>query len=265
MAWDVAKSLDVLLGQINAMAPRRSKASDGSIGDTAHQAQGSASEHNPEDKPYPEADEVDARDFTHDPGAGADMDVISEQLRLSRDRRTKYVIWRQRIFSSYAVAGIPAWTWRRYSGAYHSHMHVSVNDVADDDTTPWAIGPPRQEVTMFLAQVTGQPTVYLSTGIKYRPVPDYGTFLLLRDTVGLRHLVVGSASALAALCGEPEYPGPDPVTLAPEQLAQVGAAAREGASAGSGGASVDEIRAVVDQELDEAFGGGADNDGPVAG
>jgi hypothetical protein len=36
MAWRVARSLEVLLGQFNAACPGRSKASDGSIGDAAH-------------------------------------------------------------------------------------------------------------------------------------------------------------------------------------------------------------------------------------
>ena len=44
MAWRVARSLDVLLGQLNALAPERSKASDGSIGDAAHASR--SSDHN---------------------------------------------------------------------------------------------------------------------------------------------------------------------------------------------------------------------------
>ena len=35
-AWRIAKSLDTLLAQLNALAPHRSKLSDGSIGDAAH-------------------------------------------------------------------------------------------------------------------------------------------------------------------------------------------------------------------------------------
>jgi hypothetical protein len=36
MSWYVAQSLDQLLDEINASAPGRSKASDGSIGDADH-------------------------------------------------------------------------------------------------------------------------------------------------------------------------------------------------------------------------------------
>jgi hypothetical protein len=68
------------------------------------------------------------------------MDKISEQLRLSRDARIKYVIWRDRMYSSYPSAGRPGWTWRPYSGTFHSHLHVSVvGDQRADRTHPWRI------------------------------------------------------------------------------------------------------------------------------
>ena len=38
VSWYVARSLDQLLAEINASAPHRSKASDGSIGDASHSA-----------------------------------------------------------------------------------------------------------------------------------------------------------------------------------------------------------------------------------
>jgi hypothetical protein len=130
----VAKGLDKLLAQINALAPNRSKASDGSIGDPEHQ--GRPSDHNPDAQGV-----VRARDFTHDPAHGADMGKISEALRLSRDRRIKYVIFNRRIFS----ATTQPWVWRPYTGSnpHDKHMHVSVvpTSVADD-TSPWEITMP---------------------------------------------------------------------------------------------------------------------------
>ncbi|HKV33547.1 MAG TPA: hypothetical protein VJP89_04485, partial [Pyrinomonadaceae bacterium] len=45
MAWRVAKSLLRLREQINELAPNRSKASDGTIGDAAHASR--KSDHNP--------------------------------------------------------------------------------------------------------------------------------------------------------------------------------------------------------------------------
>jgi hypothetical protein len=155
--------LDTLLAQINALAPQRSKASDGSIGDAAHQA--GTSEHNPEYKPGPELDEVDARDFTHDPRNGADMDVFAESLRLSRDWRIKYVIWNRRQFSPRT-----GWKWVAYSGSnpHDKHMHVSVNDVDDDNTTPWRLdlagGTPRAAVPSGTTRRGTKVTLYHKAG-----------------------------------------------------------------------------------------------------
>mgnify|MGYP001562524195 CR=1 FL=1 len=67
MSWRVAKSLDVLLAQINALSPNRDKSSDGSIGDANHSAR--TSDHNPDD-----AGVVKARDFSNDPAHG----IVSE-------------------------------------------------------------------------------------------------------------------------------------------------------------------------------------------
>ena len=67
--WRVAKSLDRLLDQVNQMAPGRSKASDGAIGDPRHQTQ--KSDHNPHVTDG-SIGVVTARDITHDPKHGCD-------------------------------------------------------------------------------------------------------------------------------------------------------------------------------------------------
>lgn len=140
----VDKSLDVLLRQLNEHAPHRSKASDGSIGDAAHASRDSA--HNPEDTEdsmdHNDPDnQVDARDFTHDPAHGADMHEFTEQLRVSRDNRLYLVIFDGRQFSSYAKNGIAPFTWRPYSGSdmHRGHAHVEVSDYHNDDTRPWEV------------------------------------------------------------------------------------------------------------------------------
>ena len=61
----MAKSLEVLLKQVNAQAPGRSKVSDGGIGDEEHSSR--ASDHNPN-----AAGVVQALDLTHDPAGGFD-------------------------------------------------------------------------------------------------------------------------------------------------------------------------------------------------
>ena len=139
----VDKGLNKLLAQINAAAPGRSKASDGSIGDAAHASRDS--DHNPESPPPPgnPDNQVDARDFTHDPAHNADMGTVTESIRVSRDRRVSYVIFNGRIFSSYdSTGGRKAWQWGKYTGTdpHTGHAHVSVNDGNHDQTQPWQIG-----------------------------------------------------------------------------------------------------------------------------
>lgn len=141
----VDRGLDVLLAQINAAAPGRDKSSDGSVGDPDHQTRESA--HNPEDSEDADApgnpdDQVDARDFTHDPAHNADMGVVTEALRKSKDKRLRLVIFNGRQFSNYWKDGIPPYTWRPYTGSnqHTRHAHVEVNDVYHDVTTPWEIG-----------------------------------------------------------------------------------------------------------------------------
>jgi hypothetical protein len=138
--WVVDRGLDKLLAQINAAAPNRSKVSDGSIGDPAHQA--TESDHNPEHPPPPGNPdyEVDARDFTQDPASGADMAVVSETIRLSKDPRVSYVIFNRRIYSG--PEGPQPWVWRVYTGPdpHTGHMHISVRDATHDQTQDWMIG-----------------------------------------------------------------------------------------------------------------------------
>lgn len=137
MAWRLAKSLARLRWEIDAVAPNRSKASDGTIGDGAHQA--SASDHNPNSE-----DVVCAIDFTHDPDDGADMHEFAEHIKRSNHRAVKYVIWNRRIWSKARDAE----GWRAYKGKnpHTKHMHVSAGVGGDghstgpyDDTSSWGI------------------------------------------------------------------------------------------------------------------------------
>lgn len=148
--WRVAKSLDKLLAQVNAKAPKRNKIHDGSIGDAAHAA--TVSDHNPEPAPPAAEDRtpvVRARDLTHDPKNGFDAQVMVDRIVASKDRRVSYLIFNRRIWRSYNRKAsatrpfLPAWTPERYTreNPHTKHAHVSV--VADptlyDDDRPWAV------------------------------------------------------------------------------------------------------------------------------
>lgn len=124
MAWRVARSLDQLRKQVQIAYPNRSRISDGTIGDAAHCP--GPSDHCPNS-----ADVVCALDLTHDPAAGADMDLLSESIK--NDPRVKYLIWDRRIWNARISR-----SWRPYSGSnpHTKHMHISVHG-AYDDTSPW--------------------------------------------------------------------------------------------------------------------------------
>lgn len=135
--WKVAESLDRLLAQLNELAPNRSKASDGGIGDPDHAGRGS--DHNPwlvlRGQPL-----VTAFDVTHDPSGGLDCAKLWTALAYGHDPRVKYLIWSRRIMSG--ASGPSPWISRAYRGPnpHTKHLHLSV--VADSrcrDASTWAL------------------------------------------------------------------------------------------------------------------------------
>jgi len=125
MTWRTAKSLDTLVEEVNARSPRRSKVSDGTIGDAAHASRDS--DHNPWVKDGATGI-VTARDITNDPAHGFDSSEFADWLRkrckAGEEKRVKYVISDRRIASARE-----SWAWRAYSGTnpHEHHVHVSVH------------------------------------------------------------------------------------------------------------------------------------------
>lgn len=158
--WKVAPCLNQLLGQINAMAPNRNKASDGAIGDAAHASR--SSDHNPW-YVLNGQNWVTARDFTHDPAHGADMHKISGQLVAVRDPRIKYIIWNYRIW-------FPGSGWQKYTGSnnpHTKHMHVSVQPKASIlSTAAWNLG--------NAAPISPEKEVEIMTGVHPETLPYSG-------------------------------------------------------------------------------------------
>jgi hypothetical protein len=129
--WRAANSIITLRDQINAAYPNRNKASDGILGDPAHQAQGTASDHNINAQGV-----VCAIDITHDPANGLDVQKLADAIADSRDARIKYLIFNDRIM----VPTDFGWQWVfHYEGSHRHHLHVSVwGDY--DNTSNWNIG-----------------------------------------------------------------------------------------------------------------------------
>lgn len=125
MSYRIAPAAQCLLDQASALWPNRSRASDGTIGDTSHAAR--ASDHNPDSRGI-----VHAADLTHDPANGCDNNRNAETVK--DDPRVKYVIWNRRIWNPSISR-----TWRPYTGTnpHDHHMHVSVTDAGENDTSSW--------------------------------------------------------------------------------------------------------------------------------
>lgn len=132
----LATSLVTLRNEINALAPNRSKASDGWIGDAAHAAR--CTRHNPNDYGV-----VCALDVTHDPAHGCDIHAIADKIRRNPHPQLSYII------SSGRIAGrSTGWAWRTYTGSngHYRHVHFGVGTGNDcearppyDSTTPWGV------------------------------------------------------------------------------------------------------------------------------
>lgn len=134
MTWRLAKSLETLREQVNEAHPNRSKASDGTLGDSAHA--GTASDHNPN-----AARVVCALDLTHDPANGFDAEHFVQTQRRNPHPNLKYMVWRGQIYSR-----IRNWQPAKNTGHYQ-HVHISVGVGRDgqskqpyDDTNKWDIG-----------------------------------------------------------------------------------------------------------------------------
>ena len=118
-----AAACKALLAEANRLHPNRSRASDGIMGDWAHQA--TQSDHN----------DGNAVDLTHDPANGCDAHKWVRELVARRDPRVKYAISNGQIWSKLRAGE----GWRRYTGtnSHTKHAHVSIHWEDRDNCTSW--------------------------------------------------------------------------------------------------------------------------------
>lgn len=212
--WRPVDSLERLDRDVRAYAPRAvPPATDvdawGFLADDAHSVD---SDHYPHF--YPELGPtavVCAHDMPHAPALGLDAHMVTESLRVSRDPRIGYVICDHRIFSGHVVDGVPAFTWRPYTGSdpHDTHFHVStVHTAAADQTQPWAMpgGNRGEEIMLYRNPANGG--IYLSAGgalVGVQPAEwttlqaDGQTFVNLPATLIARALAASAQIDLAAL------------------------------------------------------------------
>lgn len=144
--WRLAPCLATLLAQVDAEWPTRDHASDGTIGDTAHKAEGAptfnnegygtgGSDHDPDVNGYVCALDIDS-------GPNIDVERLVAGLTTGPNSRLSYLIWNRRIFSS--RSGTEPFAWHAYNGAdpHTNHVHVSVRHLVNFivNAATWNIG-----------------------------------------------------------------------------------------------------------------------------
>lgn len=203
MAWQLTAGLQNLRAQVNARWPHRDKASDGTIGDAAHQAETSG--HNPDGTPgsRPEYDdhdgkaEVRAWDMDSDlgePGTTAQMVVDHLRSLPGLDAHIRYMIYNRRIYK--AATG---WAPEVYSGSspHTEHIHFSGarSQAADNDSS---FDYRLEEIGMSLAneriEIT-KSSQALFAGAKVGDTQPASAWLSLAAIYAQRAAVAGQAAA----------------------------------------------------------------------
>src|SRR5690348_522581 len=143
--WVLIPCLKALFAEFDRIAPSRDRASDGSIGDTAHQQE--VSDHNPDEVgkvPIHDADkinEVHAIDVDDDlRESDLTMEKVVQFLlgrcRSGAEKRLRYIIYNRRIWS--ASSG---WVQKAYTGASphteHAHFSASYDTNLEASTASW--------------------------------------------------------------------------------------------------------------------------------
>jgi hypothetical protein len=143
--WILIACLKQLFAEFDRIAPNRDHASDGSIGDTAHQHE--VSDHNPDETgsvPIHDADrinEVHAIDVDNDFNEpGLDMEAVVQFLlarcRSGAETRLRYIIYNRRIWEA-----SNGWRLRAYTGVSphteHAHFSASYDTPLEASTVSW--------------------------------------------------------------------------------------------------------------------------------
>ena len=138
MSWQLDEGLGVFRRQWWGLHPG---ATIYTIGDGAHSQDPDVSQHAPDrgtsGRPGDSKGEVDAVDVMAGKGVTqAHLGDLFEELVDARDPRLLYSIYQDHIVSSV----VQPWKVRPYSGKWHSHVHLSVNDNYRANQAPWKIG-----------------------------------------------------------------------------------------------------------------------------
>lgn len=144
VVWYKVKWIDPFFDALNRVFPNRTKGSDGTIGDAAHQTE--VSGHNPDDTDgvraeredadtKPEVRAADATNDLHDPAGRTMWDVVHAILAHPADRdRLIYMICNGKIWRK-----SNSWREEVYTGSdlHWGHGHFSGDPASDENGAPW--------------------------------------------------------------------------------------------------------------------------------
>jgi hypothetical protein len=132
MAWYLNKALTTFRAEVDAAYPHRDKASDGTIGDEAHQ--GGSSDHNPDSDGSVDAWDMDVE--VNGQGAAYAADVEDLKDVFEAHEASQYWI-HDRIIASRD----DGWARRSYSGSnpHDKHVHWNTRSSHEDSTKPWGV------------------------------------------------------------------------------------------------------------------------------
>lgn len=178
--------------QVDARWPDRDRASDGWIGDAAHQDR--ESDHNPDAQGWVHA--IDLDEDLGEPGAMRHLaDQLAEYCRTRQpgSERIKNLVYEDQVCSgTYADT---FWTWRGSGYGHTHHLHVSFTDAAERDGSPFPL--PILEDTMPTADE-------IAAAVWARPVTDP----VIGDRVTFGHILVQRVNRNAADAAKPGEPLP---------------------------------------------------------
>ena len=160
MTWRLAGSLVTLRAEVDGYAPRRSRVSDGTLGDPAHASR--PSRHNPNRYQV-----VCALDLTHDPAGGCDIHAIARRLAADPHPELAYIISNAQV-----AKRATGFHWEPYTGenAHRQHAHFAVGVGPDSDPLPpydstlsWGVSlpappEPSEDDMAYIVTCDGQPT-----------------------------------------------------------------------------------------------------------
>jgi hypothetical protein len=144
-SWELIPCLKVLFAEFDRIAPSRDHASDGSIGDSAHQAE--VSDHNADEVgsvPIHDADDdnevhaIDVDDNLNESDLTMEKAVqfILGRCRSGVEGRLRYIIYNRRIWRA-----SNSWQQETYTGSSphteHAHFSASYNSGAEANTSSW--------------------------------------------------------------------------------------------------------------------------------